>query len=247
MDKNTGNRIIELREKGYSYGKVAKELSHANCILTCFSSKIVCGNCGGHYGSKFWHSNSKYKKTIWRCNNKYKGKKKCETPYVTEENIKTKFLKAYAQMISEKDKILATLETSLAPLSDTAKIDEEIIKLDERIKKIEEEARDLVHSNETRLQDQDEFTKAYNKLDKEHQEALEEVARKEDEKAMMLDKRKRIEIFIGLLKDKAQPITEFNEAIWSILVKQAVVNRDGSIRFVFHSGYEALIKDEEEK
>ena len=87
MDKNTGNRIIELREKGYSYGKVAKELSYANCILTCFSSKIVCGDCGGHYGSKVWHSNSKYKKTIWRYNNKYKGKKKCETPYVTEENI----------------------------------------------------------------------------------------------------------------------------------------------------------------
>lgn len=77
----------------------------------------------------------------------------------------------------------------------------------------------MVHSNETGLQDQDKFTKAYNKLDKEHQEALEEVARKEDEKAMMLNKRKKIETFIGLLKDKAQPITEFNEAIWSILVK----------------------------
>lgn len=36
-----------------------------------FSSKIVCGECGGFFGPKTWHSNSKYKRTIWRCNNKY--------------------------------------------------------------------------------------------------------------------------------------------------------------------------------
>ena len=31
----------------------------------CFSSKIVCGDCGRFYGSKIWHSNDKYRKIIW--------------------------------------------------------------------------------------------------------------------------------------------------------------------------------------
>ena len=35
-----------------------------------FSSKIKCGECGCWYGSKVWHSNSKYRKVIWRCNHK---------------------------------------------------------------------------------------------------------------------------------------------------------------------------------
>ena len=38
-----------------------------------FSAKLICGDCGEFYGSKVWHSNSKYKRTIWQCNNKFKG------------------------------------------------------------------------------------------------------------------------------------------------------------------------------
>ena len=53
-----------------------------------FSSKIVCGECGGFYGSKVWHSNSKYKRVIWQCNKKFKNKEKCKTPHLSEEQIK---------------------------------------------------------------------------------------------------------------------------------------------------------------
>ena len=30
-----------------------------------FSGKVVCGECGGLYGSKVWHSTTQYKRTIW--------------------------------------------------------------------------------------------------------------------------------------------------------------------------------------
>ena len=42
-----------------------------------FSSKIKCGDCGGWYGSKVWHSNSKYRKVIFQCNHKFKNDCKC--------------------------------------------------------------------------------------------------------------------------------------------------------------------------
>lgn len=32
-----------------------------------FSGKIRCGQCGEWYGSKVWHSNSKYRRVIWQC------------------------------------------------------------------------------------------------------------------------------------------------------------------------------------
>lgn len=38
-----------------------------------FAGKIICGDCGGVFGSKVWHSNSKYRRVIWRCNAKYNG------------------------------------------------------------------------------------------------------------------------------------------------------------------------------
>lgn len=41
-----------------------------------FSGKIVCGECGSFYGSKVWHSTSKYRRVIWQCNAKFKNDKK---------------------------------------------------------------------------------------------------------------------------------------------------------------------------
>ncbi len=46
----------------------------------CFSSGIVCGECGAFYGPKVWHSTGKYRRTIWRCNHKYDTGVSCSTP-----------------------------------------------------------------------------------------------------------------------------------------------------------------------
>ena len=58
-----------------------------------FCLPIICGDCGGQYGPKVWHSNDSYRKVIWRCNRKFsKGQQKCQTPTINEETIKKLFL-----------------------------------------------------------------------------------------------------------------------------------------------------------
>lgn len=59
-----------------------------------FSGMIKCGQCGSWYGSKVWHSTSKYRKMIWQCNHKFDGGKKCTTPHLTDDEIKTAFVSA---------------------------------------------------------------------------------------------------------------------------------------------------------
>ena len=59
-----------------------------------FTSKLVCGDCGCFYGSKVWHSNTKYRKTIWQCNHKFDGDCRCQTPHLTDEEIQQHFLSA---------------------------------------------------------------------------------------------------------------------------------------------------------
>ena len=53
-----------------------------------FSGKIFCGDCGGVYGSKTWHSTDKYRRVIWQCNHKYDNGEKCGTPHLREEDLK---------------------------------------------------------------------------------------------------------------------------------------------------------------
>ena len=67
-----------------------------------FASKLICGDCGGFYGQKVWHSNDPYRKTIWRCNSKFRKGQKCKTPSLTEGQIKSLFIEAYNIAMQDK-------------------------------------------------------------------------------------------------------------------------------------------------
>ncbi|OPX87241.1 MAG: Recombinase [Pelotomaculum sp. PtaB.Bin104] len=86
--------------------KRRKEKGGHQSGTSCFSSKIVCGECGSFYGSKVWHSTSKYRRTIWQCNHKFKGSGKCRTPHFDETILKQLFLDSFNQLITSRDEIL---------------------------------------------------------------------------------------------------------------------------------------------
>lgn len=90
-----------------------------------FSSKIVCGACGGFFRPKTWHSNSKYKRTIWRCNNKYKNKEPCKTPHLYEEEIKKAFIDSVNKLVVNKGNIIEDLKL-LEDTFDTSSLNKEL-------------------------------------------------------------------------------------------------------------------------
>lgn len=72
----------------------------SNCFNP-LSAKLKCGDCGAYFGSKVWHSNSKYKRTVWQCNAKFKGENKCTTPHLYEQRIQELFLEALNSLIDD--------------------------------------------------------------------------------------------------------------------------------------------------
>ena len=79
-----------------------KEINYSGMSL--FSSRIICGDCGSFYGSKVWHSTSKYRRTIWQCNSKFKGEHFCSTPHLYEAEIKAKFISAKIKLSQLREK-----------------------------------------------------------------------------------------------------------------------------------------------
>ena len=64
------------------------------------SHKIRCGECGGWYGNKIWHSNDKYRRMVWRCNQKYKNKGKVYiAPFLEEKDIRERFTRALNKLL----------------------------------------------------------------------------------------------------------------------------------------------------
>lgn len=59
-----------------------------NCTFSPFANKIVCGDCGGLYGRKTWHSTT-YRDAVWECNSKKTGCTKCKCRHIYAEELDT--------------------------------------------------------------------------------------------------------------------------------------------------------------
>ena len=103
-----------------------KRASRAFSGNSVFASRLICGDCGGYYGQKVWHSNDPYRKVIWRCNRKYGKGQRCSTPTLSEDAIKALFVKAYNLLLGNRETIIEDAETLVAMLEDTAALDTKI-------------------------------------------------------------------------------------------------------------------------
>ncbi|MBN2876915.1 MAG: recombinase family protein, partial [Bacilli bacterium] len=127
-----------------------------------FASKLKCEDCGGFYGKKKWHSNSKYSRFIYQCNNKFhKHKDKCMTPNLKEEDVKLKFIKAYNMAMEDKERILQDTIEVIELLTDTTKLDSDISKIDGELIVISELVNKLVKENAKTSTDIDDYNKKY--------------------------------------------------------------------------------------
>ena len=206
----------------------------------CFSSKLICVDCGHLYGSKVWHSTDKYKKTIWQCNYKFdkNNKHKCLTPTLNEEEIKRMFIRAYNTMLSSKEEVIANLEEALKIVSDVKPIIEEIKTTNEEIDKVVKETEDFIYSSLDKETDR----KKELELQVKYDDLVKKLKDLEHQKEEKLAKESMINAFIATIKDKKEIVTEFNEELFNVMIEKAIVNRDKSIEFIFNSGYKVKVE-----
>lgn len=112
-----------------------------------FSTKIKCGECGSWYGSKVWHSNTKYRKTIWQCNHKFDGDCRCQTPHLTDEEIQLHFLSAANKLLATKAAVIANGREMQALLFDTTELEAEQTQLLEETQVVSDMVQQAIQEN----------------------------------------------------------------------------------------------------
>lgn len=204
----------------------------------CFSGKIVCGECGSFYGSKVWHSTSKYRRIIWQCNSKFKNDEKCSTPHLNEDKIKQTFVEAFNSLIENKEEILEGYEVIIQALTDTSKLDKESNKLKSEIEIVTEMLRKCVEENAHSALNQEEYEERYKAL-AERYENIKNGLRGIDEKRLERSaKHENITAFIKDLEQREGLVTGFDEQLWLGTVEKVVVNTEEKITFVFKDSME---------
>ena len=214
----------------------AREPKHSGA--TIFSGKIRCGCCGGWYGSKVWHSNDKYRRVIWQCNAKFKDKTRCQTPHLTEDEVKAAFVRMVNKLGADRDFYITELAAIKDRLSDTTELEKEKRLLDQQLAVDAKAVDDLIAQNARKAQNQTEYRERYDALVSRYEETEKKRDAVADQISQRMVRRRKLERFIETVKALPELYTEFDKAQWSGLVDSMTVHSKDKITFTLTSGME---------
>ena len=203
-----------------------------------FSGKIKCGECGSWYGSKVWHSNSKYRRMIWQCNHKFNKDEKCNTPHLDEETIKTFFISAVNKLLSEKEEIFENFQLLKDTVFDTTDLEKEQTELQSEIEVIAGMIQQAISENAHCALDQEEYQERYNRLVERFDLAKARLIAVTGEISDMKTRLGTVNDFLNTLRKQEDLITEFDVELWCILVDYGTVYDKEDVRFTFKDGTE---------
>ncbi|MDD3401718.1 MAG: zinc ribbon domain-containing protein [Eubacteriales bacterium] len=211
-----------------------KEVSRPNTCGSVFSSKIVCGDCGGYYGPKVWNSNRPNRKIIWRCNDKYKHELHCQTPHITEEEIRVQFVEAFNRLLGMKEQVIADCRLARESLRDCSSLEQEIADLRKEQEKVAELARIAILEYVSVAEGgvdalQEEYLAKHDAL-------AQQIVQLESECRRRVEKCDLIAKFIRTLAKQETVIDAFDERLFVAVVDHAAVNRNGSMTFLLIDG-----------
>ena len=219
----------ELERRGKGRG------SHSGVHL--FSGRIMCGQCGNWYGSKVWHSTSKYRRTIWRCNHKFNNDEVCTTPHLTDDEIQGYYLSALRKLLTDKDEIIAAFEQAKDTAFDMSTLTVERDELQSELLVVSELMQQSMYENAHVVLDQAEYKKYYGGLTERFDKTK---VRLEEVKGIISDKEMRqatIEAFLNEVK-RLDGVAEFQPALWYGLTDHMTVYSKDNVRVTFKDGTE---------
>ena len=230
----------ELFDHVQSEIKRRKEIENI-ASTSCFSGRIVCGDCGSIYGSKVWHSTSKYRRTIWQCNGKFKGDEKCVMPHLYEKDIQRVFLDFANSLITDRATITEGLKEALMSITDNAAMERERNTLQDECEVVMELMRKMVQENARIVQDQTDYKAKESSMAERYEKASKRLGEVSKDIAARNAKRGELEGFLKLLDGRDEFLTEFDEALWLGIVHQMKVRSETAFMFMLKDGSETSI------
>lgn len=206
-----------------------------------YSVKLICSECGSHYGRKAWHSGSKYARHIWRCNHKYEGDLACSTPHIYEHMIRQGFLEAFNAIAADREQFRRDYQAIVDYLSDTEALDKTIAESQADCDVIMGLLKKQVDENAQAVQDQEIFNERYSAMTRKYDTALERLREASQEKQSRTARKARVVWFLQELEKHKQVLDCWDEELFLNIVETVNVYHGGEASFVFRDGSEVTV------
>ena len=232
--------IIEPEEFELVQAEIArrKKIGKVYSSSNIFSTKLVCSCCGGFFGSKVWHSTSKYRRVIWQCNHKFQNGEKCKTPHLYEDEIKKRFIEVCNRIASDKEDFLISCQQIVEILSNTAALDRKIEAQYIYLNGLAVSMQEFIKENAMKPQDKDFYKKKMAEYNSQKAEAEKVLHDLQDKRTARLSRK---ELFEGLIRTMSREgiVTDtFDGKLWLLLVEKETVGTDGKLTFTLRNGME---------
>ena len=235
--------IIEPQEFELVQAEIArrKEIGKVYSSSNIFSTKLVCSCCGGFFGSKVWHSTSKYRRVIWQCNHKFSkssGNKKCKTPHLYEDEIKKRFIEVCNRIAADKENFVASCRQIVEMLSDTAAIDRKIEEQYIYLNGLAASMQQFIRENAMHPQGEDFYDTKLAEYEKQRAEGETRLKGLQSQKATKLSRKELLDGLVKALEESGILIDKFDERLWRLMVEKVVVGIEGELTFTLRNGME---------
>ena len=214
-----------------------KRISRQYSGKSIFASRIICGDCGSFFGSKVWHSTSKYRRVIWQCNNKFKGQQLCSTPHLYEDEIKQRFINAFSMFFQEKDLILETVQMLIESISDTSALNTKIEKTIQEMSNTSALNQMHIQNNIVTARNKEEFDRRHDELVQQYESQKTIYEKLMQKKSNQQNKVKQLQLVLHLEKADT-PIDTFDENLWRTMIEKVTIFHDNRMFFQFLDGTE---------
>lgn len=162
----------------------------------------------------------------------------CSTPHLYEDEIKLRFITAFAEFFQKKDVVLETCHMLMEELADTSEYDSKIEKMLAELNDISQQIKEHIQKNASEAQNQNEYSIQYSDFEKQYRKKTKAI---NQEKQLLVEQKNHIEImssFIRTLESTEETLTYFDDEIWRVVIEKVTVFHDGRMVFQFVDGTE---------
>ena len=175
---------------------------------------------------------------MWRCGKKYGNGNSCDSPILTENELKMKFVEAINEIYDDRKIVLERCRSLLESFDDTADLEDQI---DEHLRECEiiaELNRKLLEQNANTVMDQQSFMKKYSSYVSKYEK---EYAKAEELQMLLAERKKKADIisaFMFEIHERDGFVEEFDDKLWLTTIDMVTVNHDGTLMLRFKNGME---------
>lgn len=229
----------EMARKICAYRKEKKSVDDPSVYQKryAFSSKIICGDCGGTFRRQKLCIGKPNEKVQWSCHNHILNRDFCSQKAIREETLKGLFVQMWNRLAGNYEKILVPVLAGLKAIPKDLRQEEEILELNNQIDELKQQSYMLRKI----LVDGDigsaVFIEKRNLLDSELNELRRRLHRLEWE-TVFENEIVQTEYLITIFRNRPSIMESYDEEAFLLLVDHVTVYPEKQVRFCLKNGLE---------